>query len=179
MALYGLKNNDELALKAAFDSYHYPLFKYAFDKTKSADLAKDIVQLTFIKLWQYRNALREDIELSHQIFRIARTIMIDELRRVQTMRKIEGAVSSQVFIEDVNESVSYNDAMHRLEELIRQMPPMRQRIFRLSRLNQYSYKEISEMLSISTKTVENHINLALKFIKPFFSTIVLVTVSFF
>ena len=166
--LNAIKNSDELALNQAFKLYYPPLYAYIFDKTKSVELTKDVVQLTFIKLWKYRLGLKEDIELSHQIFRIARTTMIDELRHAQTIRKAESACERPALSEDINESIFYNDTRRKLEELITRMPPMRQQVFRLSRLSQYNYKEISELLSISTKTVENHISLALKFIKPFF-----------
>lgn len=169
----GLKASNETALRKAFELFQEPLYRYIFDKTRSPELAKEVVQLTFIKLWKYRQSLQSDIALSSVLFRIARTIMIDELRKQKALRKAELNESRSQQWELVSESVSYNDTLRKLELLIRQMPPVRQRVFRLSRLNCYSYNEIAQMLSISTKTVENHINLALKFIKPFFPVLVL------
>ncbi|MGN6416391.1 MAG: RNA polymerase sigma factor [Pseudobacter sp.] len=169
----GLKASNENALRKAFELFQVPLYRYIYDKTRSPELAKEVVQLTFIKLWKYRQSLQNDITLSSVLFRIARTIMIDEIRKQKALRKAELNESRSQQWELVSESVSYNDTLRKLEMLIRQMPPVRQRVFRLSRLNCYSYNEIAQMLSISTKTVENHINLALKFIKPFFPVLVL------
>ena len=103
--------------------------------------------------------------------------MIDELRKQKVLRKVESAGNRPMQRELVGDVVSYNDTMRKLELLIKQMPPVRQRVFRLSRLNCYSYHEIAQMLSISPKTVENHINLALKFIKPFFPVLFLTPVT--
>lgn len=173
----GLKASNEIALRKAFELFQEPLYRYIYDKTRSPELAKEVVQLTFIKLWKYRQSLKSEIALSSVLFRIARTIMIDELRKQKALRKAELTESRSHEWELVTESVSYNDTLRKLELLIKQMPPVRQRVFRLSRLNCYSYSEIAEMLSISTKTVENHINLALKFIKPFFPVLVLINTT--
>lgn len=175
----GLKASNETALRKAFEQFQEPLYKYIFDKTRSHELAREVVQLTFIKLWKYRQSLEQDIALSSVLFRIARTIMIDELRKQKALRKAELNESRSHQWELVTESVSYNDTLRKLELLIKQMPPVRQRVFRLSRLNCYSYNEIAQMLSISTKTVENHINLALKFIKPFFPLLVFINTILF
>ena len=171
----GLRTSNETALRKAFELFQEPLYRYIFDKTRSPELAKEVVQLTFIKLWKYRQSLKTEISLSSVLFRIARTIMIDELRKQKALRKAELHQSGPVQWELVTESVSYNDTLRKLELLIKQMPPVRQRVFRLSRLNCYSYSEIASMLSISTKTVENHIHLALKFIKPFFPVLIFVS----
>lgn len=175
----GLKASNETALRKAFEQFQEPLYRYIFDKTRSPEMAREVVQLTFIKLWKYRQSLQNDIALSSVLFRIARTIMIDELRKQKALRKAELNESRSHQWELVTESVSYNDTLRKLELLIKQMPPVRQRVFRLSRLNCYSYNEIAQMLSISTKTVENHINLALKFIKPFFPLLVFINTILF
>jgi len=175
----GLKASNETALRKAFEQFQEPLYRYIFDKTRSPEMAREVVQLTFIKLWKYRQSLQQDIALSSVLFRIARTIMIDELRKQKALRKAELNESRSHQWELVTESVSYNDTLRKLELLIKQMPPVRQRVFRLSRLNCYSYNEIAQMLSISTKTVENHINLALKFIKPFFPLLVFINTILF
>ena len=80
---------------------------------------------------------------------------------------------SPIAIEELMAELAIPFTERKLEKLIGMLPPVRQRVFYLSRINNYSHKEIAKMLSISPKTVENHINLALKFIKPFFILILL------
>jgi RNA polymerase sigma-70 factor (ECF subfamily) len=54
------------------------------------------------------------------------------------------------------------------DELIRQLPPSRQKIFILSRKEGYSNKQIAEMLNISVSTVETQLSLAMKFMRKEF-----------
>ena len=58
-----------------------------------------------------------------------------------------------------------SDLKKYLSVLISQLPPRQQEIFRMSREQNLTYKQIAEQLSISEKTVERHINEALKFLK--------------
>lgn len=69
---------------------------------------------------------------------------------------------------DIYKNVFYKETNSKLEKLIATLPPVRRKIFEMSRFKEMSHKEISEKLSIAPKTVENHINLALKYIKTFF-----------
>lgn len=68
--------------------------------------------------------------------------------------------------------VNQPEMHHALEQAIEQMAPVRKRVFKLSKVEGYSYKEIAEMLSISPKTVENHISQALKQLRAAFSSII-------
>ncbi len=169
-----LRNNDEHALEEMFKIYYSALYAYIFDKTKSDDISKDVIQITFIKTWKNRQSLKKDLDISVQLFRIARTTMIDELRRIQVRKKLHTQLERHEVTEDINEHVYYNETLQRLETIIKKMPPMRQQVFRLSKINNYTYKEIAQILRISPKTVENHINLALKFIRPFFSILIFI-----
>lgn len=171
-----LKTNDEQALKTLFNEYQHVVYNYVFDRTKSTYCSKEVVQLTFIKLWNSRHRLKEGVDISYQLFRIVRTTMIDELRKMQLNYRVSDISHSNAQTEELEESICYNDTKRKLEKLIGLMPPVRQRVFYLSRINNYSHKEISKMLSISPKTVENHISLAIKFIKPFFTLILLLQI---
>ena len=68
-------------------------------------------------------------------------------------------------MQNVEDEIIYNDLMDLLNKTISELPPKRQEIFKLSRFNGLPYKEISERLSISEKTIETHMRLALRDIK--------------
>jgi RNA polymerase sigma-70 factor (ECF subfamily) len=53
------------------------------------------------------------------------------------------------------------------------MPPMRRQVFMMSRMEHLSYSEIAERLAISPRTVENHIILALKYLRGFVPMLIL------
>ena len=165
-----LKSDDIGVFDEVFHEYHKKLYYYVFSKTKSAYYAEEVVQLTFIKLWHCRHTLNDDIPLSSQIFRIAKTTLIDHLRKVDVSERLMGVLKLIHPSSDTNlghEQVLQKDLQRKIEVIVSEMPPMRRKVFELSRFNGYTYKEISSQLFISVKTVENHINHALKYVRSY------------
>jgi len=167
-----LKKGDLVVFNEVYEKFHKPLYCYLLKKTSSAFFAEEITQTTFIKLWRYRESLNEDISLDAQIFRIAKTAFIDQMRQLSGARKahaafIKRARSNEVF-NDGLQSVQEKEILGKLQNALSRVTPMQRKVFELSRVYQLSHKEIGVQQSISTKTVENHINQALKKIKGSF-----------
>lgn len=169
-----LKGNNEAVFRDIFNEYQYPLYKFLYQKIDSEFYAKEVVQLTFIKLWKYRQHLDPDLDVSIQLFRIARTTLIDEIRKLQTrQRHYQAFQPSGNTVDDTMHLVSYKETKARLFRLINMLPPKRREVFKLSRIHCHTNNEIASMLSISPKTVENHLTHALRFIKPFFTLLII------
>lgn len=174
--LLKIKAGDTDAFNSVFYAYSSRLYAFLFNKTKSSYLANEITQLTFIKLWRYREGLNSELKLSTQIFQIAKTLMIDELRREgRTKEHLEQyQVAENIFnAHKISgyEAMNEQDTQMAINKAIEQLPPVRRKVFKLSRENDLSYKEISEELSISVKTVDKHIQLALRYIKGLVKTV--------
>ena len=102
------------------------------------DVAEDVVQEVFIKVWESREFIREDDNFKGLLFIITRNLE--------------------------EEITAYNLGEY-IDHLIEELPERRRVIFNLSRKEHKSYKEIAFQLNISEKTVENQISEALKFLK--------------
>jgi len=166
-----IKNGNEAVFKDVFISYSHKLYHYLLLKTRSEYLANEVTQLTFIKLWKYRQSLSESIPFSTQIFQIAKTTMIDELRKEErhktNLKKLSTA--DNIFkseTENINTDLHVKDLQYELDKAIDKLPPVRRKVFQMSRQEQLSHKEISSSLSISIRTVDKHIQLALQSLKP-------------
>src|SRR5882757_7598702 len=96
----GIRKGDEAAFLAAYQLYHAKLYGYFLRKTKSVEVSGELVQLAFIKLWRSRGHLRDDLPLSQQLFRIARTTLIDLLRRKAALREVPLQVADHTDIEE-------------------------------------------------------------------------------
>lgn len=170
-----LKGNNEAVFRDIFNEYQYPLYRFLYQKIDSEFYAKEVVQLTFIKLWKYRQRLDPDIDISIQLFRIAKTTLIDEIRKLQTRDKhyYEAFQPGRSTPDDSMHLISYKETKAKLFRLINMLPPKRREVFKLSRLHCHTNNEIAEILSISPKTVENHLTHALRFIRPFFSLLII------
>ena len=167
-----LKGGDLVVFNTVYKSFHVRLYHYVLIKTGSSFYAQEITQLTFIKLWNSRQNLNEDISLDIQIFRIARTTMIDQLRHVSGYEKMQALLSGKTHensaCNDGPDSLQEKEILSKLKTALSKLPPMQKKVFEMSRFQQLNYKEIASLQSISTKTVENHINQALKKIKGAF-----------
>lgn len=176
-----IKQGDLAVFKEVFHRYHQKLYFYVLGKTNSSFYAEEVVQLTFIKLWQYRASLNEDISIDAQIFRIAKTTLIDQIRKQESSDKILKYYQNEGEVVENNQGPSNLDHQYLQEQLhlaMSDLPPMRRKVFELSRLHGLSYKEISDRLSISEKTVENHINHALKQLRHSFPLLSILLVLF-
>ena len=159
--------------KEFFLAYRYwyrKLYYFLYQKTQCSNLSEDVVQQTFLIVWERKSNANHQIQFSTQIFQIARTKLIDELRRRALNRKYVDYEKPFVLTqyEDLERQIAYKDELEYVKELITQMPFMRQQVFYLHKIEELSYKEIAVKLSISPKTVENHVSIGLKFIKKFF-----------
>ena len=162
--LHHIRTGDIASFRTAYQHYHNKLYFYALKHTRSPWLAEEIVQITFIKLWENRTTLSPDHSLSPQIFRIAKSTMIDLLRKEIRRTDHHIALGEETPTSETLD-LSGKEDLRQVYDTIEQMAPVRQKVFKLSRLEGLSHKEISKQLSISPKTVENHIGRALRQLK--------------
>lgn len=164
--------NDVLSIKngsvKAFElAYHYwsgRIYTFIYKQCQSAAIAEEVVQLVFIRLWEKKDKLSLEHNLSTQLFRMSKTIFIDELRKTASSRKYQERIqhTENAFTEN---TLEHKEALEIVYQAIDQMPPVRKQIFIMSRMEYLSHQEIASKLSISPKTVENHIALALKYLR--------------
>ncbi|WP_162817830.1 sigma-70 family RNA polymerase sigma factor [Niabella yanshanensis] len=167
-SITAIRNGDRFVFQQVFNQYHEKLYFFVFSKTRSAFLAEETVQITFIKLWNYRESLNEAFTISTQIYRIASTTLIDLLRQQNNsavfIKELEqqGAGS---FSNNTTERIETGEIQTVLSQTLESMPPVRKRVFEMSRIEGLSHNEIAAILLISKKTVEGHITKALKQLK--------------
>jgi RNA polymerase sigma-70 factor (family 1) len=159
-----IKEGNLRAYYKVFEEYHVKLYRYIYKHTQSSYYADEIVQLSFIKLWEKRAGLSEEYSISTQLFRIAKSILIDLLRKEKIRDTQE---LSDMFISGSlqEEGFIMKEDLRLVLAAIEELPPQSRQVFKLSRLQDLSHKEISAQLSISPKTIEAHISKALKFLR--------------
>jgi RNA polymerase sigma factor (sigma-70 family) len=155
-----IKLGNELAFRQVFLQLRKKVFGYFLKKTNSAEDAKDLVQQTFLKLWQYRASLDESLTIEHQVFHISRTVFIDYLRKQQVKPGPAAGLGSNICY--INEEF---DVKKQVYQVLDRMPATRKKIFELNRFYGYTYSEIAAALSISIKSVDNQINKAVHQLK--------------
>jgi len=165
--LIEIKNGSRRAFYEAYHAWHPKLYQYIYKYTRSAYYAEETVQLTFIRLWEKRATLSEQYSLSTQLFRIAKSTLID-LTRKEERRNCQELSDSFVAGGEESLRLQHKEDLQRALAAIERLPEQSAKVFRLSRLEELSHKEIGRRLSISPKTVEVHITKALKLLRKAF-----------
>jgi len=162
-----IKHGNLTIFNSVYSLYHAQIYSFIKHKTQSDFIAQEVVQLTFIRLWQKRETLNDQVALNVQLFGLAKQEMINEVRKEATRNKYNSQSEQLPFTDSLIKIIESRDTLKHLERELEALPPMRKMVFNLSRKNGLSHKEIAEMLCISPKTVENHIGKVLAQLKHY------------
>ena len=110
--------------------------------------------------------LKENESFKGFLFIITRNIIFNQFRKSFNENAYKTTILSSAEVEyDIEDEMDAADLQAYIKKLISELTPRQQEVFHLSREEHLSYKEIATRLSISEKTVERHINEALKFLR--------------
>jgi len=165
-----LMQHDSVAFKEIYDRYWDKLYNAAYKRIKNAEQCEEIIQDIFTKLWQKREGLVINTGLPNYLFVAVRYLVIDYYRKI-TVR--ESFITSGQLNDDIDNSteefVHLNDLKKQIDLLIDELPEKCKVVYRLSRIDFKTNKEIAEMLGISEKTVEGHLTKALQHLRSHIS----------
>jgi RNA polymerase sigma-70 factor (ECF subfamily) len=162
-----LRNNDVKSFDILFEMYSAKLYRFALSLLKNDDDAKEIVQETFFRVWEKRQAIDSSKSFKSFLFTISYHLIIDQLRLKLKDQEYRRFLKEHFNTEELpaDSTADYETLNQQITAIIAELPAKRKQIFTLSREQGLSHKQIAEQLDISVKTVENQINLALKQIK--------------
>jgi RNA polymerase sigma-70 factor (family 1) len=163
-----LKQDDERAFDALFRHYSALVYRFAFSYLKSRPAAEEIVQECFIKIWEKRGQLRDDVPLKGYLFTTAHHAVLNELRRDQHHLRLHGQVAAAAGPASVANEAEYQEMEALYQAALDRLPPKQREVFVLSRQLGLSYPEIAARQGVSVKTVEAHIMQALKTMRSYF-----------
>lgn len=163
-----LKNSSRVAFEQLYIRYSPKLYNFVMKISKGDNYtAEELVQRTFIKVWETRDQLNPEKTFVSYLCTIAKNMLMNEYEH-QTVQYIYNEYIKVKMVEHDNKTENDVDA-DLLEEFIdkvtEKLPPKRKRIFVLSRKEGLSNKKISELLNISESTVETQLSKAIAFMK--------------
>ncbi|MBI5471981.1 MAG: RNA polymerase sigma-70 factor [Ignavibacteriae bacterium] len=163
-----VRASDAHAFQLLFEKYQPLLFRNILYSTRNTDTAHDVVQETFLRVWNHRSSLRPDRPLLAYLFRISNNLVRDHAKHREVRRRLEGDVPLPTLSmgDDPEQALHVTMLQEKLSDVVRTMLPTKCReIFLLSRLEGLSNGEISARLGVSVKTVENQITRALTILR--------------
>ncbi len=163
-----VRDSNVEAFRILFARYQPIVFRQALLRTREVDLSHDVVQETFLRIWERRTSLKPHLSFLAYAFRISENLVRDIMRQRRTRRRLEDSVPPPTLSvgDDPAEAFQLVALQEKLNAVINQNLPERCRlIFTLSRFEGKSNQEIADLLGISVKTVENQITHALKVLR--------------
>ncbi|AYB31916.1 RNA polymerase sigma-70 factor [Chryseolinea soli] len=166
-----LKEGSEPALKELFLRFEQKILLYVFRLTRSHEVAEEILQDTFVKLWECRESLDMSLSFSAFVYKIAKNRILNYLRSntAQVAMKKAYSLSMVTSRNATEEQIFFNEYVQIADRAIDCLPPQRKSIFKMSRNEGKSYEEIAVTLGISKNTVRVQIVQSLKDIRRFMS----------
>jgi RNA polymerase sigma-70 factor, ECF subfamily len=153
-----------------FKRYWGKVFGIAYKYTRNAELSKEIVQNVFISLWRREEPLREDIAIQKYLTQAAKFQVFKSFRasRHNSLAPLDSAVENESEASyDPFQRYLYSEMNTGVQELISRMNEPARTIFRLSRFEMLTHKEIALRLGLHIKTVEYHISQSLKLLRKY------------
>lgn len=160
-----LKREDISALEEVYNKHFARVYSIAFKYVRDDYLASDLVHDVFIKLWKNREKLSEELTLDHQLFVITKGIVIDYLRKKVREEKLYDYQTTLEEPEEDTKNDLRNSRLRKMYSIIETMPKRQQVVFKMIRLEGFTYDEVAERLNISKNTVSNHFTAAMKFLR--------------
>lgn len=161
-----LRANREEAIEAIFRRYYTKVCQAVIRVIKHPETTEDIAQEVFYELWKKREQLEISTSLGAYLRRAAVNRSLNYLRdqRMQ-FEEVEEPMLEERQTATASDQLELSELEALIREKIEALPDRCRIIFRLSRFEELSYKEIAHQLDISEKTVEHQISKALKYLR--------------
>ncbi|WP_454803003.1 RNA polymerase sigma factor [Mucilaginibacter phyllosphaerae] len=148
---------DEIAFSELFKAHHQRLGTHIYRITDSVELAEEIVQDVFLKIWINRKALKTVQNFGAYLFILSKNHALNCLRQLAKERMRQKAIEENV-VPILEEQATQNDNYYALlDKAIDHLPPQQQKVYLLSRHKRLKYDEIAHQMGLSRETVKKYL----------------------
>jgi RNA polymerase sigma-70 factor (ECF subfamily) len=168
LLLQKIKESDKTAFHQLFSNFYDSLFRFVIYRIQDRDLAEDIAQETFLRVWKTREAIQPNKSFFSLIARISTNLCYDHFRHMEVRHRHEDTISEfgKLQFDDPEAVTLATILQEEIQKVVNdKLPDKCRNIFILSRIEGKSNPEIAELLDLSVRTVENQIYRALKVLR--------------
>jgi RNA polymerase sigma-70 factor (ECF subfamily) len=158
-----MKAGDRESFNQVFRRYYSPLVRFCIRFVADTDIAAEIVQDLFVKLWSNREKLSFNTSFESYMLTSVRNSAITYINKERSHAEANLRVfSDESDNNDPSETLQSNNLEESYRQILKTMPEKRREVFLASRFEGLKYAEIAEKLGISQKTVEAQMSAAIK-----------------
>jgi len=159
--------SDQRAFKILYDTFSPKVYTQAFHLLHSVQLAEEMVQEVFFKIWRMRSDLMNINNLDAYLKTTTRNRCLNVIRHLLSDERADKAVTSN-YVEahnETEEAIILNDTRNIISQAIDLLPAQQREVYRLCHQEGLKYEEVAVKLNISVNTVQTHMSRALKFLR--------------
>jgi RNA polymerase sigma-70 factor (family 1) len=162
----GIRSRDRVLFSWLFHRYSHTMYLIAHNVLNDHEQARDIVQESFLKLWEKSDTIEIRYSVKNYLYRTAANLAINKLKK-ENRRVPQHHL--QMLIQDTashgGNRVEEKEVEQYIYQVIDSLPPRCRHVFTLSRFKDMSPPDIARDLGISINTVYTHLTTAIRIIK--------------
>jgi RNA polymerase sigma factor (sigma-70 family) len=159
-----LSTLEKETFKILFDKHFDDLRRYLFYRSGNDDLATDLAQDTFLRIWE------KQIDIDQKtakglLFKIANDLFISRYRKEKTAFNFFSTFEPNSNNLTPEDEINFQQLKDAYETALKTMPEKQRTVFLMNRIDEQTYKEIAQQLNLSVKAIEKRMSQALDHLK--------------
>jgi RNA polymerase sigma-70 factor (family 1) len=177
--LKALGEGDEEAFFKIYEAFWYDVYLIAYRRLGKKDVAEELTQDLFLKLWEKRQTLKPE-KISNYLFVAIKNSVIDHIHSGLVVNRYLDfhKAFSESSCETTQNTVDFDDLTQAIERGLSKLPIKTREVFKLSRMSNWTPDKIARHLNLSEKTVGYHLTKSLKFMRTYLREYLLAALLF-
>ncbi len=164
-----LRDGNEFAFAKLYRQYSPQLYLNVYKMVKDEQIAEELVQELFTKVWQKRDELSIESSFLAYLCRVAQNLVYDFFRKLKRDKKMQDHFISvsTTYYEHIEEALHYRESNGILQKALSQLSPQQLKVYQFCKIDGDSYKEVALKMGISPHTVKEYLSNANKIVKSY------------
>jgi RNA polymerase sigma-70 factor (family 1) len=158
------KGIDESGFDQIFNQWYEPVRNFVYYKTGTMQLAEDITQDTFLKIWEKKNEIKQETVKSY-LFTIANNIIINRYVHQKVSLKFNNTYQPLNLSAAPDYELEMKEFDQKLQKALSDLDEKKRTVFLMNRIDELTYNEIAENLGLTVKAIEKRMEKALAFLR--------------
>ena len=161
----GKYSKEELSwFRSIFDQYYESIRSFAYFKTGDVDLADDIVQEVFLKLWTNRDNVKDET-VKALLYTIATNTIKNHFKHQKVVYNFQKQEVSNELSDEADSQLRQEELTRKLQDALAALPEKSREVFLMNRIEGLTYTDIAERLGLSVKAIEKRMSEALSILR--------------
>jgi RNA polymerase sigma-70 factor (family 1) len=155
---------DQTEFDQLFKDWYDPIRNFIYYKSGNSQVAEDIAQDTFLKVWEKRNNIKM-LTAKNLLYKIAMNIYLNRLEHQNVTFKFINSAPTDGTFEAADYELEMKEFDQRLQKALAGLDEKKRTVFLMNRIDEFTYAQIADILQISVKAVEKRMEKALSYLR--------------